>query len=286
MDLLYRYKESYLRRVHQRYSLYDHSRSSLCVRDQAPLLFLRLNRSGFKPMNVGARLKKAREDAELLQKELADEVGVHPGRVSHWENGHTIPSKYVETLEDILDADLSDSVANWLKDGMEQRGIKAVDLAKSSGITQGYISNIKNGHAISPSPKTVNALAKALAISPPEAFVAERDSETDQKPVLPVGELYDLDLNDLTEVHNVAGIYVLKNKLDNPVYIGKATNIEKRIRQHQEKFWYKPPIVMRASYIECSNELLCSLLEKNLIKLFSGSFLFNKQGASTYSAET
>lgn len=53
-------------------------------------------------MNLGENIKKARKNAGVTQKELADRVGVYQKDVSRWETGEVIPS--VESLADICRA--------------------------------------------------------------------------------------------------------------------------------------------------------------------------------------
>ncbi|MGF9755151.1 helix-turn-helix transcriptional regulator [Microvirga sp. 0TCS3.31] len=41
---------------------------------------------------LGATILRLRSAAELTQRELGDQVGVHPSRISHWERGRMVPS--------------------------------------------------------------------------------------------------------------------------------------------------------------------------------------------------
>lgn len=43
-------------------------------------------------MNIGQNIKKARKQAEMTQKELAERLGVYQKDISRWENGQLVPS--------------------------------------------------------------------------------------------------------------------------------------------------------------------------------------------------
>lgn len=43
-------------------------------------------------MDIGAKMKQARQDAEVTQKELAEKLGVHQKDISRWENGERTPA--------------------------------------------------------------------------------------------------------------------------------------------------------------------------------------------------
>lgn len=43
-------------------------------------------------MNLGENLKKARKEAGVTQKELAEHLQVYPKDISRWENGERTPS--------------------------------------------------------------------------------------------------------------------------------------------------------------------------------------------------
>jgi hypothetical protein len=58
----------------------------------------------------------------------------------------------------------------------------------------------------------------------------------------------------------VAGVYVFYDVSGRPVYVGMSPKlpIRDRVREHYEKFWFKKPIVDRASYVEIRDENLCA----------------------------
>jgi excinuclease UvrABC nuclease subunit len=61
-----------------------------------------------------------------------------------------------------------------------------------------------------------------------------------------------------------------------PIYVGKATVIRDRVRNHHEKFWFKNPIVDHAAYIEIQDERLRTQVEQILIKFLKSNAVLNK----------
>ncbi len=64
---------------------------------------------------------------------------------------------------------------------------------------------------------------------------------------------------------------------DRPVYVGKAKNIKIRVSSHEEKFWFKYPIVSHAAYVEIKDEQLRHQVEQVLIKFLKSNAVINKQ---------
>ena len=75
--------------------------------------------------SFGDRLRKAREDKQLSQGELADKTGFQPSAVSHFESGRRAPS--FDNLKKLADA-LTVSVDYLL--GREARPISAGPVAE------------------------------------------------------------------------------------------------------------------------------------------------------------
>lgn len=65
------------------------------------------------PVELGTRMRIAREWRSLEQKELADELGISRASVSSYENSHTRPSKLVVNAW----AAFCDVDVEWLKNG-------------------------------------------------------------------------------------------------------------------------------------------------------------------------
>ena len=60
--------------------------------------------------------------------------------------------------------------------------------------------------------------------------------------------------------------------------MGMGDIIADRIRDHVEKFWFKQPIVERASFIPVKDKKLRKQIETVLIKFLKKNAIINKQG--------
>jgi hypothetical protein len=74
-------------------------------------------------------------------------------------------------------------------------------------------------------------------------------------------------------------VYVFYDISERPVYVGRAVKltIADRVRDHNDKFWFKRPIVDSAAYIQINDEALCTQLEQVLIKFLKSNAVLNKQ---------
>jgi hypothetical protein len=70
---------------------------------------------------------------------------------------------------------------------------------------------------------------------------------------------------------------VLYDISDRPLYIGQGMSIGKRLRNHNDKFWFKPPIVQTASYVQIDEKPLRERMEAVLIKFLNSNAVINKQ---------
>ena len=64
---------------------------------------------------------------------------------------------------------------------------------------------------------------------------------------------------------------------ERPVYVGEGRDVRSRIKEHEEKFWFKQPIVESASWIKIKDSKLRSQIEKLLIKFLKSNAVLNKQ---------
>src|SRR5687767_214196 len=46
------------------------------------------------------------------------------------------------------------------------------------------------------------------------------------------------------------GVYVFYDLSERPLYVGQSVDTRTRIRDHRDKFWFKPPIVETGAYLE------------------------------------
>lgn len=64
---------------------------------------------------------------------------------------------------------------------------------------------------------------------------------------------------------------------ERPIYVGQGSDIRNRIRAHQEKFWFKRPIVETAAYVKIEEKNLREKVEKLLIRFLKSNAVINKQ---------
>jgi len=109
------------------------------------------------------------------------------------------------------------------------------------------------------------------AITPGSVFSSSGDD------LLNIGDLLEFDPHDPSRYPRVGGIYVLYDIADRPLYVGQGRAIDKRVRNHFEKFWFKPPIVETASYVRVENQTLRERIEAVLIRFLKSNAIINKR---------
>ena len=62
-----------------------------------------------------------------------------------------------------------------------------------------------------------------------------------------------------------------------PLYIGQRMSIDKRLRNHNDKFWFKPPIVQTDSYVQIDEKPLRERVEAVFIKFLKSNAVINKR---------
>lgn len=92
-----------------------------------------------------------------------------------------------------------------------------------------------------------------------------------------LGTFEDFNPHDENEYPHESGVYVFYDISDRPIYVGMASNIANRIREHSDKFWFKRPIVEHASYIAVRDGTLRRQIETTLIKFLKSNAVINKQ---------
>ena len=92
-----------------------------------------------------------------------------------------------------------------------------------------------------------------------------------------IGELIDFDPHDPGEHPALSGIYVLYDISERPLYVGQGKAIDKRIRDHNDKFWFRSPIVESASYVQIDDKELRERVEAVLIKFLKSNAVINKR---------
>jgi transcriptional regulator with XRE-family HTH domain len=137
------------------------------------------------------------------------------------------------------------------------------------------IYNIESGKSLNPQKETRKRLAHALDTPIPSDVAKEAEEAQD---IQGLGSLTDFDPYDEKELPSVAGIYVFYDVSDRPVYVGKAAIIASRVKEHKDKFWFRPPIVSYAAYVPVSDGKVRHQIEQVLIKFLKSNALINIQG--------
>ena len=147
-------------------------------------------------------------------------------------------------------------------------------MASSSGISSIQIYNIETGRTTNPRDTTRAQLEQALNADPPGEIVEAVEQSAE---IAGVGRMSDFDPHTDDEFPREAGVYVLYDVSDRPVYVGKSDNIRRRLRDHVEKFWYRSPIVEKASYVPVEDATLRGQLEETLVKFLKSNAVINRQ---------
>jgi transcriptional regulator with XRE-family HTH domain len=151
----------------------------------------------------------------------------------------------------------------WVRENRIKAGLSVPQLAKKANISVVAIYNIENGKIKNPQSATKASLAAAFH----ERIHDEIEKEIDEEQSIEgLGNLIDFDPLDKAKWPQCAGVYVLYDVSQRPIYVGKAEKIASRLKNHEQQFWYKYPIVAYASYIEVTNKVTRHQLEQVLIK--------------------
>jgi transcriptional regulator with XRE-family HTH domain len=226
---------------------------------------------------TGEHLKKLRVQANLTQVQLAQKLGLTQPAVSALENGAHPSAEQQKKLSEVF-GNSEDAVSNpfgdWVKREREKLNLTVQELAVKSKVSVPGIYNIEAGRNTNPRQVTKDKLAKALGAKIPGDVTAivKNQSEIDG-----MGAFTDFEPFSPDDLPKTAGIYVLYDVTERPVYVGEGGDISKRIKSHNDKFWFKRPIVDTASYIEVSDEKLRVQIEKLLIKFLKSNAVLNKQ---------
>jgi transcriptional regulator with XRE-family HTH domain len=234
------------------------------------------------------QLRRARIAAGITQTELAAKVGVTPLAVSNWESGKIAPKgESRELLRKVLgpfDSDTAASTAQttqgptpfgvWLNRQRVAEGLSVAELSAKSQLSVPAIYNIESGRIASPRPETVRKLEKALGRELPEDA---REEIREEAKIEGFGEFLDFDPYNDDDRPASGGIYVLYDVSDRPIYVGQGGDIRRRIRDHNEKFWFRSPIVQTGSYVTIEDKGLREKVEKLLIRFLKSNAVINKQ---------
>ena len=244
--------------------------------------------------SIGDWIRKCRLERDWSQVELADELGVAPISIVNWENDKHLPQEAnVRRLEnafaqpcpndggdDIDDLEESDSIVNWLRGARLKRSMKLQELSEVSGVSVSTIVNIEQGRNLNPMPSTIRKLGRALDESLPKQSILKLEAEAQIEGLGGTGEFNPMAAGQ-KEWPTCAGVYVLYDEGERPVYVGETNNIAIRMEQHsRDKWWYNEPIVYSAMYVEIEDKYLRRKVEDVVIRVLKWDAVFNVQNRS------
>ena len=245
--------------------------------------------------SFGVKLASARIRQGFTQGELGEKVGVSQAMISHWENGKYAPNEsQLQAIEEIVggvsarvttninsppntDQDqqtLNGAFGAWLARIRTKNGLSVPQLAKRADVSMVAIYNLESGRSLNPQAETRKRLGLALGALVPEEV---KNEATEEQEIKGLGSLEDFDPHDENDRPAAAGVYVFYDVSERPIYVGKAENIRKRVEQHEDKFWFKRPIVVNGAYVKIKDATLRHQVEQVLIKFLKSNAVINKQ---------
>ena len=253
-------------------------------------------------LRFGPALKKTRVRLGLTQDELGKKLDptVRQPIISQWEKEVSRPSpEQKQQVQQILGQEASgngprshaepdesnldendvmegpSAIGVWLNRERLAKRLSVPELAAKAGLSPLSIYNIESGRSQSPQKATIEKLEKALGT---RLSVEAKEEAEEEATIEGVGEWFNFDPNSQSEWPSAAGVYVLYDISDRPIYVGQGQRIAIRLRDHHEKFWFRPPIVQNAAYVEIADKALREQVEKVLIKFLKRNAVINQVG--------
>ncbi len=232
----------------------------------------------------GRRIHERRKANALSQSDLGKRLGVAQGAISSWETGKLTPSNaqlarldeilggVAPSAEQITESESQTPIAAWLSRAIAKKDLTVGELAAKADVSSPTIYNILAGRAQNPHSKTIEALEEVLS----DTFESKTEVR-EASDVSGIGELIDFNPYEQKEIPTKPGVYVLYDISQRPIYVGKATRIASRLKDHNTRFWYKRPLVETGAYIEIKDPLLRDQIETVLIQFLKNNAVINKQ---------
>lgn len=227
------------------------------------------------------KIREARIKSGLSQAELAAKLKISQPQMSLWERGKATPSPvYLKKLSAVLGVDNPETasdvsaLAAWLSKARIEKGFSVPELALKTGLTPPAIYRIEHGVTRNLRAATQQKLESALASKLPEDTAQEVAQESE---VQGLGIFEDFDPHIVEDRPDGPGIYMLYDISERPIYVGQGSNVAKRIKDHEDKFWFKRPVIESASWIRVADAALRVQIEALLIKFLKSNAVINKQ---------
>ena len=246
-------------------------------------------------ISFGKKLKRDRlrnniTQAELAEKMCAEKMRVTQTLISQWELGKSKPSKeQKEALNKILggwgsvrptdqgdveEETSSIALSEWLTGARLAKNMSVAELAEAAEVSAPAIYNIEHGRISNPRGQTIQKLERALGsrLSP-----KEREGIRIEATIEGLGEFVEFDPHNDSDLPSEPGIYMFYDISERPIYVGQGQVIRERIISHQQKFWFKRPIVETAAYVKINDPKLREKVEKILIRFLKSNAVINRQ---------
>lgn len=248
------------------------------------------------PQFLGDRIRRTRLVQGLTQQSLAAKVGVSQAALSHWERNETKPNETtIASLEKILgplreaseeagdhqkeNPNSEGAFGAWLRRVRTEKNMSVPELANAAQVSTIAIYNLEAGRSLNPQAATRQRLEKALDTNIPKEVKTEAAKE---QSIAGLGSLTDFDPHSQKDWPKVGGVYVFYDISQRPIYVGEGGNIATRVKDHEQKFWFKAPIVNNASYIQIEDATLRRKIEQVLIKFLKSNAVLNKQHVESF----
>jgi len=154
-----------------------------------------------------------------------------------------------------------------------KRGLTANELAHKTGIRAPTVYNILlKGGAENPQQRTLKAIESALG----ETFERSAPQRVSKNEKVAISELVDFNPYDPKDLPAKPGVYVFYDISGRPIYVGKSGNIAVRLKDHEDRFWVRPPIVQTAAYVEIPDQATRDQVETVLIRFLKNNAVMNK----------
>lgn len=244
---------------------------------------------------LSERIRRKRLNTGLTQVEVAAKMGIAQSIISQWETGKISPSDdelskigaiigkvyrpQVSTDSEQLTEENEEEIQSyespfsvWLRKTRLEKGISVPELAQKANVTPPTIYAIETGKIGNPQEKTQKKIKNALGEEVPIDVTDETEKGAQ---IEGIGHLIDFNPHDKEELPTCPGVYVLYDVSERPIYVGQGGNIKLRILDHEQKFWFKDPIVKNGSYIRISEKVQRIQIETLLIKFLKSNAVLN-----------